>query len=669
MNAETRINLAALKRQDPYISTITDSSTHVAVYSFSPQSNGWEKTDVEGTLFVYRRVAPPYWGFTIMNRLSMENLTEPLNDELEFQTQNPFLLYRNAKLLIYGIWFYDHDDCKRIGSLLEKLSKDTSNPVAANDINIQKINPFDIMPKSSSPTSNSVTSISPGSSVGGVQRPPSNNEEADSESEEKEVVQSSNKGVDIMDLLFKAQDKYEKEKRNTPDPSVESTANEALLSPVDTDVPLIKPVPVKQTHPQKLDVASLFKQPSVKQHDATADRNNASSQSLIPTPQIPTPTMPTPYAGMGITQHAVNIPPPSANVNIPNHHARNRMVRSFSMNEMALRQHAGLSVEKYTNGGIMSVEEVEASLKKGSVDSRQQELNSKLDKLIDHINMTGGLPSSGTATQPLFGIKEGTPPYPSGKTPTGNSGSIVVNGNSLHTGDDVFSTPETAHPYANKLPNFTTQNQVRFPIAVLPTIKQRSVSTSGISAAPPPGHLAATQSLAFSNVPQQHMTVANALTSLPRNNLPRRNEQSASLHGNAVVQRSPVTPTDPNLLVSSVATAVSSVHLGNKNKQVHAQNAPAASSKTSSPAVPATLISPEDFELSASTPQKKLELKQRLLRETPPITPNSTVPKVAKPTPVPLTKDQLQHTLTSLLKDPSFLAVIHDAYLANFKQS
>ena len=70
----------------------------------------------------------------------MENLTEPLTEELEFQTQNPFLLYRNAKceivygtglsfhlfevslvsVLIYGIWFYDQEDCRRIGETLEK---------------------------------------------------------------------------------------------------------------------------------------------------------------------------------------------------------------------------------------------------------------------------------------------------------------------------------------------------------------------------------------------------------------------------------------------------------------------------------------------------------------------------------------------------------------------
>lgn len=65
------------------------------------------------------------------------------------------------------------------------------------------------VPKSVSPTSNSVASISPGSSVGGLQRQASNNGEADSESDEKDshVPKAS---VNILDLLSKAQDKYEK---------------------------------------------------------------------------------------------------------------------------------------------------------------------------------------------------------------------------------------------------------------------------------------------------------------------------------------------------------------------------------------------------------------------------------------------------------------------------
>lgn len=116
------MSLSALQRLDPYISSITDLASQVALYTFNNTTNEWEKTDVEGTLFVYDRLASPRHGFTILNRLSMENLTEPITKELDFQLQHPFLLYRNARLSIYGIWFYDREDCQRIAELMKTLA-------------------------------------------------------------------------------------------------------------------------------------------------------------------------------------------------------------------------------------------------------------------------------------------------------------------------------------------------------------------------------------------------------------------------------------------------------------------------------------------------------------------------------------------------------------------
>ncbi|XP_041935490.1 mRNA-decapping enzyme 1B isoform X5 [Alosa sapidissima] len=117
------ISLAALQRQDPYINNIVDVASQVALYTFNSKTNEWEKTDVEGTLFVYTRLASPRHGFTIMNRLSMENLTEPITKDLDFQLQDPFLLYRNARLSIHGIWFYDKTDCQRIADLMKNLTR------------------------------------------------------------------------------------------------------------------------------------------------------------------------------------------------------------------------------------------------------------------------------------------------------------------------------------------------------------------------------------------------------------------------------------------------------------------------------------------------------------------------------------------------------------------
>ncbi|ROI74343.1 mRNA-decapping enzyme 1A [Anabarilius grahami] len=104
------MSLAALQQYDPYIIQLLDVT-------------GQEKTEIEGTLFVYARSASPHHGFTIMNRLSTENLVEPINKDLEFQLQDPFLLYRNGNLGIYSIWFYDKADCQRIAQLMLQIVK------------------------------------------------------------------------------------------------------------------------------------------------------------------------------------------------------------------------------------------------------------------------------------------------------------------------------------------------------------------------------------------------------------------------------------------------------------------------------------------------------------------------------------------------------------------
>ncbi|PNI80178.1 DCP1A isoform 4 [Pan troglodytes] len=152
--AGQEMSLAALKQHDPYITSIADLTGQVALYTFCPKANQWEKTDIEGTLFVYRRSASPYHGFTIVNRLNMHNLVEPVNKDLEFQLHEPFLLYRNASLSIYSIWFYDKNDCHRIAKLMadvveeetrrsQQAARDKQSPSQANGCSDHR--PIDIL--------------------------------------------------------------------------------------------------------------------------------------------------------------------------------------------------------------------------------------------------------------------------------------------------------------------------------------------------------------------------------------------------------------------------------------------------------------------------------------------------------------------------------------------
>ncbi|XP_076285369.1 decapping mRNA 1 isoform X1 [Lasioglossum baleicum] len=135
---ELRMNVAALKRVDPYVKDILGTATHVALYTFNAVNNEWEKTDIEGALFVYSRNGEPYNSILIMNRLNTNNLVEPVTQGLDLQLQEPFLLYKNSRCNIYGIWFYDKEECVRIGAMLNKLVKDSeenrkaSSKTAAN---------------------------------------------------------------------------------------------------------------------------------------------------------------------------------------------------------------------------------------------------------------------------------------------------------------------------------------------------------------------------------------------------------------------------------------------------------------------------------------------------------------------------------------------------------
>lgn len=83
----------------------------------------WEKTDIEGALFIYSRNAEPFHSIFINNRLNTNSLVEPITGQIDLQSQPPFLLYRNERSKIRGFWFYNSNECDRIGDLLKHLIK------------------------------------------------------------------------------------------------------------------------------------------------------------------------------------------------------------------------------------------------------------------------------------------------------------------------------------------------------------------------------------------------------------------------------------------------------------------------------------------------------------------------------------------------------------------
>ncbi|XP_053110996.1 mRNA-decapping enzyme 1B isoform X2 [Hemicordylus capensis] len=183
-----------------------------------------------------------------MNRLSMENRTEPITKDLDFQLQDPFLLYRNARLSIYGIWFYDKEECQRIAELMKNLTQQ-------EQLKAQQGAGIGISP----------VSLNSGDS----------------------------KEVDILQMLTKA--KYEYTKCKTCSEPKQITSSSAIY-----DNPnLIKPIPVKPSEtqhqcipqqiqnidpePQHLSLTTLFgKQEKSNPYQDTSERTQKQHQENFP---------------------------------------------------------------------------------------------------------------------------------------------------------------------------------------------------------------------------------------------------------------------------------------------------------------------------------------------------------------------------------------------------
>ncbi|GFR06115.1 mRNA-decapping enzyme 1B, partial [Trichonephila clavata] len=159
-----------------------------------------DKTEIEGTLFVYMRSQKPQHGFMVMNRLNTTNLVEPITEKLEFQDQTPFLLYRNDKSDIYGVWFYEQKSCVKIYKLLMSLSKLAFNK---------------------SDKSNSIR------------------QRSFSESNRKQQQKQGAAQADIISLLTRAQDEYDKKSASKSTPKSSKTIQHTLNGDI------IKPTPVR----------------------------------------------------------------------------------------------------------------------------------------------------------------------------------------------------------------------------------------------------------------------------------------------------------------------------------------------------------------------------------------------------------------------------------------
>jgi len=119
------INLASIQRADPCAVHIIAHATQTALYKFDANTHQWDKTDVEGSMFIYQRADKPMYSMLIANRNSPIDFIEPLTSEIRLKKQLPsYLFFCKPDGTINGLWFYYEADCERMFVTMERLVND-----------------------------------------------------------------------------------------------------------------------------------------------------------------------------------------------------------------------------------------------------------------------------------------------------------------------------------------------------------------------------------------------------------------------------------------------------------------------------------------------------------------------------------------------------------------
>lgn len=116
-DARKKANLRLLQRSiNPNIEDIVGSATHVVLYEYSA---GWEKSGVEGSLFLVAQGGPQY-SLAILNRNSTENFHVAVTNTFQLQHKEPYLIFKQSPKIL-GIWFHNANERVVMASLLNQV--------------------------------------------------------------------------------------------------------------------------------------------------------------------------------------------------------------------------------------------------------------------------------------------------------------------------------------------------------------------------------------------------------------------------------------------------------------------------------------------------------------------------------------------------------------------
>ena len=112
----TELNLLVLRRYCPDVERIVQIAPFAVVYSFSPDTQGWEKIGTEGTLFVCQLAGASFsrYSVIILNRKSLDNFIVELVSAENVEITDSYVILQSPNddgvEQIYGLWIFSEDD-------------------------------------------------------------------------------------------------------------------------------------------------------------------------------------------------------------------------------------------------------------------------------------------------------------------------------------------------------------------------------------------------------------------------------------------------------------------------------------------------------------------------------------------------------------------------------
>ncbi|KAL9116844.1 MAG: hypothetical protein Q9187_006625, partial [Circinaria calcarea] len=110
---DEELNLSVLKRHDHAVISLEYVAPYAVVYVFSPTSQQWEKSGIEGTAFICglspTEERDPRYSVVVLNRRGLENLNVELLSSNDVEVTEEYIILQSAKdgvPRVYGLWVF-----------------------------------------------------------------------------------------------------------------------------------------------------------------------------------------------------------------------------------------------------------------------------------------------------------------------------------------------------------------------------------------------------------------------------------------------------------------------------------------------------------------------------------------------------------------------------------